>query len=169
MSLARLGPEQRSRFWALMQRIERCRHRADLAEAKTASGSTAFRTEMAEIAQEWRDLARQIEAEDAAPGALAAKPGEGEPSSHDPSAALVGRARGPLRSPADFVVGIVIGTLGALTLAAPRWVEASTGIDIDRGTGALEWAVTCIAPIAGVGAALAMRVRAARPLAREGR
>ncbi len=48
-------------LWRLMQKIEYCRHRAELAEAKAAGGSTAFRREMAEVAEQWRDLAHEIE------------------------------------------------------------------------------------------------------------
>ena len=44
-----------------MQRIEYRRHRADMAEARSETGSEAFRQEMAEIAREWRDLVREIE------------------------------------------------------------------------------------------------------------
>jgi hypothetical protein len=137
-----------------MQRIERHRHRADLAEAKTASGSTSFRAEMAEIAQEWRDLAKEVEAEASNVGVRAS---EGKRLSCGVS------ARGGLgRWPGGFVVGLVVGALGALTLVAPRWVEASTGFDIDRGSGALEWASTAILPLAGIAAVLTMRVRPKR-------
>lgn len=55
-----LKPE--NRLWRRMQRIELCRHRAELAEAKAAGGSGAFRQEMAEIAQQWRELAGAWEA-----------------------------------------------------------------------------------------------------------
>jgi hypothetical protein len=44
-------------LWALMQRIEYCRHRGMAAERKAASGSEAFREEMADVAMQWRDLA----------------------------------------------------------------------------------------------------------------
>jgi len=137
-----------------MQRIERCRHRAEIAEAKTDSGSTAFRAEMAEIAQEWRDLAREVEAEASDVRALAG--------------AAETPAGGRPRWPGELVVGLLIGALGALTLAAPRWVEASTGIDIDRGSGVLEWAVTGIVPLAGL-AALALRARSKERLSKNGR
>jgi hypothetical protein len=44
-----------------MQRIEYRRHRAELAEVRSATGSQAFQEEMAEIARNWRDLARELE------------------------------------------------------------------------------------------------------------
>jgi hypothetical protein len=119
--------EQRSRVWALMQRIELCRHRATLAEAKTASGSTAFNVEMAEIAQEWRDLARQIEVEAFAEPSSTRTAGEEEAASRNVSAAQSERVGGLRRWPGELVVGLVIGTLVAFTLAKPQWVEASTG------------------------------------------
>ena len=53
--------EDFSRLWRRMQRIEICRHRAEMAERRAAQGSEAFRNEMAEIAGEWRDLAKAIE------------------------------------------------------------------------------------------------------------
>jgi hypothetical protein len=153
----RSDSEQRSRLWALMQRIERFRHRAELAEAKTAKGSAAFRAEMGEIAQEWRDLARHIEAENTASNVRVARVGEGEAPS--------GRAGGLRRWP-GVVVGLAIGSLGALTLFTPRWIEASTGVDIDRGSGVLEWAVTVIAPLAAIAAAFALRISPQRLLAK---
>jgi hypothetical protein len=119
---------------------------------------------MAEIAQEWRDLAREIEAE----ASEVRDAGAGEPPSRNVSTARMGRVGGRRRWPAELAVGLVIGALGALTLAAPRWVEASTGLDIDRGSGVLEWAVTVIVPLAGI-AALAMRARSRGRLAKNGR
>jgi hypothetical protein len=51
------------RVWRWMQRIEYCRHRAEIAEglANAGSGSVTFRCEMARVGKEWRDLACQIE------------------------------------------------------------------------------------------------------------
>jgi hypothetical protein len=48
-------------LWQVMQRIEHCRHRAELAENRGRAGSQAFRAEMAEIARQWVELAREIE------------------------------------------------------------------------------------------------------------
>lgn len=48
----------------MMQRIEYCRHRAELADGRAERGSAAFRKEMAELADEWRDLAQHIETMD---------------------------------------------------------------------------------------------------------
>ncbi|HEY1425520.1 MAG TPA: hypothetical protein VGF50_02505 [Caulobacteraceae bacterium] len=155
--------EQPTRLWVLMQRIELCRHRAELAEVNTAKGSATFRAEMAEIAQEWRDLARHIEAENTA---SKAQVGEAEArASPIGPAAPSGRAGGARRG-LDVVVGLAIGALGALTLSMPRWIEASTGVDIDRGSGALEWAVTVMAPLAVIAAAFALRISPRRLLAR---
>jgi hypothetical protein len=154
MSLRPDDPEHRGRVWALMQRIERCRHRAHLAEVKTASGTADFRVEMAEIAQEWRDLAAQIEADGGASDA--------ETPPRNAYAPPLGRVPAMRRWPMEFVLGLGIGALGALTLSAPRWIEATTGFDIDRGSGALEWAVAAIVSFAGVAAALAMRTHSKR-------
>jgi len=152
----RLDSEQRSRLWDLMQRIERSRHRAELAEAKTAKGSAAFRAEMAEIAQEWRDLARHIEAENTVSNVHVARVGEGEASSSPiVSTAPPGRVGGLRRWP-GVVVGMVIGALSALALTTPRWIETTTGVDIDRGSGVLEWAMTVVGPLAAIAAAFAV-------------
>jgi hypothetical protein len=48
-------------LWSLMQRIEYCRHHADMAEAKSSNGSKAFRAEMAAVSRQWRDLAKAFE------------------------------------------------------------------------------------------------------------
>jgi hypothetical protein len=53
--------EAATSLWRLMQRIETCRHRADLAEAKALTGSATFRQDMADCAKQWRMLALQIE------------------------------------------------------------------------------------------------------------
>lgn len=48
-----------------MQRIEYCRHRAELAEASAAaSASEPVRCEMGKLAQLWRELAREYEEQD---------------------------------------------------------------------------------------------------------
>jgi hypothetical protein len=48
-------------LWRLMQRIEYCRHRAEMVEARATEGSEIFQEEMAEVARQWRDLAHEIE------------------------------------------------------------------------------------------------------------
>jgi hypothetical protein len=53
------------RLWRLMQRIEACRHRAEITEAYAASGPPAFRAEMARISVQWRMLADAVELLDA--------------------------------------------------------------------------------------------------------
>jgi hypothetical protein len=55
-----------SRLWKLMQRIEHCRHRAEMAEHRARCGSETYRREMADVAKQWRDLAHQFELMDAA-------------------------------------------------------------------------------------------------------
>ncbi|HEY2357815.1 MAG TPA: hypothetical protein VGH86_10225 [Phenylobacterium sp.] len=54
-------PEKAPQLWRLMQHIEYCRYRAEMAEAKSVSGSKTYQNEMVEIARQWRDLARTIE------------------------------------------------------------------------------------------------------------
>jgi signal transduction protein with GAF and PtsI domain len=49
------------RIWERMQQIERCRHRAEVADARATEGSPTFRREMAEAAQSWRELALEYE------------------------------------------------------------------------------------------------------------
>jgi hypothetical protein len=56
--------------WRFMQQIEYRRYRAEMAEAKSANGSKAFQDEMAEIAQNWRDLAKEIEDPDQGSGVI---------------------------------------------------------------------------------------------------
>lgn len=68
---ARSLPENFGSFWRYMQRIEFCRHRADMAELSAENGSEAFRDEMARAAQEWRDLAQTIEQLEQIPDASA--------------------------------------------------------------------------------------------------
>ena len=58
---APLPSDKVTRLWQLMQRIEYCRYRAELAEELAAQGSNAPRNEGAEIARHWRDLASEIE------------------------------------------------------------------------------------------------------------
>lgn len=48
-------------LWRLMQRVEYCRHRAEMVEARCANAPEHLRNELAEIAQQWRDLALEIE------------------------------------------------------------------------------------------------------------
>jgi hypothetical protein len=48
-----------------MQRIEFCRHRAEIADARAETGTEESRKEMAELAMLWRDLAFEYERMDA--------------------------------------------------------------------------------------------------------
>jgi len=57
--LGEMAPTRR--LWTLMQRIEYCRHRAEIAEGLSSNGSKAIRREMAEVARQWRDLAGTFE------------------------------------------------------------------------------------------------------------
>ncbi len=60
------APVERSlRLWRLMQRIETCRHRAEIAESYAASGPAEFRAEMARISAQWRMIAEAVELLDA--------------------------------------------------------------------------------------------------------
>lgn len=48
-------------LWERMQQIERCRHRAEMAEIRSAEAAPALRREMTEIALQWRQLALEYE------------------------------------------------------------------------------------------------------------
>jgi GAF domain-containing protein len=56
------GAKSEGSLWRRMQQIERCRHHAELAERRGASGSRAFRREMSDVAQQWRQLTLEYEA-----------------------------------------------------------------------------------------------------------
>jgi hypothetical protein len=56
-----LPAEKVERLWRLMQRIEYCRYRAELADQLASQCAGANRLELAEVAQHWRDLAHEIE------------------------------------------------------------------------------------------------------------
>jgi hypothetical protein len=56
-----LPPVRAKRLWRLMQRIEYCRYRAELAAELAERCPGDDRMELLEIVQHWRDLAREIE------------------------------------------------------------------------------------------------------------
>lgn len=60
MSAAAVNDEQ-ARLWALMQRIELCRHRAELAELSSQFGPAAYRRQMIALAEQWRLCAEHVE------------------------------------------------------------------------------------------------------------
>ena len=113
---------RRNRFWALMQRIERFRHRAELTEKRAAAIGEPAKSEMMEIAQEWRDLAQDVE--------LLERPPADVPTVAPPRLRL------------ELAIAAVGAVVAAITIAAPRWLEGLTGIDPDKGSGAFECAST---------------------------
>lgn len=57
--------DRNRRLWGLMERIEYCRHRAELAEASAAASATEpVRCEMRKLAQMWRELPHEYEEQD---------------------------------------------------------------------------------------------------------
>jgi hypothetical protein len=58
----------------------------------------------------------------------------------------------------EVVLALVSAVLCALTLVSPEWIEELTGLEPDAGSGALEWIVAGVLPVAAVvSAALARR------------
>jgi hypothetical protein len=58
----------------------------------------------------------------------------------------------------EFSSAVVFVLLAVLTALNPQWIEAVSGIDPDRGSGALEWtAVAALAALALLSAALGTR------------
>jgi hypothetical protein len=101
---------------------------------------------------------------------LVARVGDGEPQSGAQRARIRLARRTPwIRSMAragmgkfhrlhgELAAAVASGVVGAVTIVAPRWVEASTGLDIDRGSGVLEWAVTVAMLLAAIMAAVSAR------------
>jgi hypothetical protein len=107
-------------LWALMQRIERYRHRAELAEKRAATLSEAEASELLEIAGQWRDLAQESQ--------------------------LLERPR--QKAPKDkllhwsTVLAVVGGGFGIATIAAPNWIELVANFDPDQHSGQSELAAT---------------------------
>lgn len=54
---------------------------------------------------------------------------------------------------------LVFAVAAAVTVAMPRWIEAVFGVDVDGGTGALEWCV--VAVFAAISAACGLLARRA--------
>ena len=67
----------------------------------------------------------------------------------------------------EFILAAVSAAFGGVTVAAPRWVEAGAGVDIDRHSGVLEWAVTVVLLLVAVAAALSARRHYRRLCSRE--
>jgi hypothetical protein len=44
----------------------------------------------------------------------------------------------------ESVLGLLCGVLGVLTLVWRDWVEVLTGVDPDRHSGAIEWAIVAM-------------------------
>jgi hypothetical protein len=69
----------------------------------------------------------------------------------------------------EFALAVVSGAGGILTLAAPRWIEAVTGLDIDGSSDAFELAAAVILLLVGSAAAVSARRRHQRSLTDERR
>ncbi|MDQ3935006.1 MAG: ABC transporter permease [Actinomycetota bacterium] len=70
------------------------------------------------------------------------------------------------RSLIETALATASAALFALTLVFPEWIEATTGLDPDGGSGALEFAIAAALLLVAVGSALLAR-RGHRQLALE--
>jgi hypothetical protein len=43
----------------------------------------------------------------------------------------------------ELLTGAAAALVAILTVAVPAWLERLLGLDLDRGNGALEWAIAC--------------------------
>lgn len=43
----------------------------------------------------------------------------------------------------ELLTGAAAALVAILTLAVPAWLERLFGLDLDHGSGALEWAIAC--------------------------
>jgi hypothetical protein len=109
-------------LWALMQRIERYRYRAELAEERAATSSEVAARELQEIACQWRDLARESERLE--------RPRQ--------------RVLKDNLLHSSIALAVVGGTIGVATIAAPDWIELVAKFDPDRDSGQFELAVTTV-------------------------
>jgi hypothetical protein len=69
----------------------------------------------------------------------------------------------------QFALAVVSSVLVAVTPCAPQWIEAAVGVNLDRNSGALEWAVTAVSMLAALVAALSARRYYRRLLAKRDR
>jgi hypothetical protein len=68
-----------------------------------------------------------------------------------------------VRMIAEFSSAVVFVVLATLTALNPQWVEAVSGMDPDRGSGALEWvAVAALGALALLSAGLGTRTAVLR-------
>jgi len=65
----------------------------------------------------------------------------------------------------EVVLAIVSSVLGVLTVAAPHWLEAVSGLDPDGHSGVLEWAAAALLMLIALVAALLARENYRRLLA----
>jgi hypothetical protein len=65
----------------------------------------------------------------------------------------------------EAAAAVASAILAVATVAAPHWLETLTGLDVDRNSGDLEWAVTIALGAAAFLAALSARRRYLRRLA----
>ena len=68
---------------------------------------------------------------------------------------MVGNAR--IRFWIEVALAVVAAGLGILTLITREWIELLFGIDPDRGSGALEWAIVAALFVASLALALIAR------------
>jgi hypothetical protein len=54
----------------------------------------------------------------------------------------------------EVALAVVAGGLGVLTLVTREWIELLSGVDPDKGSGALEWAIVIALFVASAALAL---------------
>jgi hypothetical protein len=59
----------------------------------------------------------------------------------------------------EFALAVASGAAGIVTLAAPRWIETVTGLEIDGSSDALELALAVVLLLVGSAAAVSARRR----------
>jgi hypothetical protein len=75
----------------------------------------------------------------------------------------MGSAR--IRVRIEIAAAAIAAALATLTLITPDWIEIFAGVDPDRGSGALEWAIVAVLVTASVALAFIARWERRRPAA----
>ena len=64
---------------------------------------------------------------------------------------------GRIRFRIEVALAVIAAGLAVLTLISGEWIEVIFGVDPDKGSGALEWAITLGFAVAAVAVALIAR------------